>query len=44
MPRPRVRFGVSFPNFFFDAAAKIAREGGERLDSVWVNDDLVGAF
>ncbi len=45
MPRPRVRFGISFPNFSLHTAAKIAREvEGVRLDSVWVNDDLVGVF
>ncbi|MEM0481776.1 MAG: LLM class flavin-dependent oxidoreductase [Nitrososphaerota archaeon] len=45
MPSPRFRFGISFPNFSLDAAAKIARDVERaRLDSVWVNDDLVGVF
>ncbi|MEM0445226.1 MAG: LLM class flavin-dependent oxidoreductase [Nitrososphaerota archaeon] len=45
MPRPRVSFGISFPNFSLETSAKIASEAERlKMDSVWVNDDLVGVF
>ncbi|MEM2197900.1 MAG: LLM class flavin-dependent oxidoreductase [Nitrososphaerota archaeon] len=45
MPRAGVRFGISFPNFSLESAAKIARDAEKAgLDSVWVNDDIVGVF
>ncbi|MCS7145464.1 MAG: LLM class flavin-dependent oxidoreductase [Nitrososphaerota archaeon] len=45
MPRPSVKFGISFPNFSLEASSQISRDVERaKLDSVWVNDDLVGVF
>lgn len=45
MPRKRVKFGISYPNFSLKGAAALARlVEKSRLDSVWVNDDIVGVF
>lgn len=45
MARPKIKFGISFPNFSLESSAKIASEVERiKLDSVCVNDDLIGVF